>query len=41
MFDLFNFHHSTSLIGPSWFWLLAALILGIIVGYMTCSRDAR
>ena len=39
MFDLWNFHHWTSLIQPNLLWLIVALILGILVGWFTCSRD--
>ena len=39
MFDLWNFHHTTMLIGPNKWWLLLALALGVAVGWLTCSRD--
>ena len=39
MFDFWNFHHSASLIQPNLLWLVVALVLGILVGWFTCSRD--
>ena len=38
MFDLWNFHQTTTLIQPNLLWLIVALILGILVGWFTCSR---
>ena len=41
MVDFWNFHDTVFLARENWIWLLAALGLGIIVGWITCSgRDA-
>ncbi|MGE0237558.1 MAG: hypothetical protein AB7F09_20490 [Parvibaculaceae bacterium] len=41
MVDFWNFHDTVFLAKENWPWLLVALGLGIIVGWMTCSRDVR
>ncbi len=41
MVDFWNFHDTLFVAGQNWIWLLAALVLGIIVGWMTCSREER
>jgi hypothetical protein len=38
MVDFWNFNDTMFLARENWFWLLVALGLGIIVGWMTCSR---
>ncbi|WP_368904852.1 hypothetical protein [Taklimakanibacter lacteus] len=39
MVDFWNFHDTVFLAQQNWLWLLAALVLGVIVGWMTCSRE--
>lgn len=41
MVDFWNFNDTVFLAQHNWLWLLAALVLGIIVGWMTCSREER
>jgi hypothetical protein len=41
MVDFWNFHDTVFLAKENWLWLLVALGLGIIVGWITCSREAR
>ena len=41
MVDFWNFHDTVFLAQQNWLWLLVALALGIIVGWMTCSREER
>jgi hypothetical protein len=41
MVDFWNFHDTMFLARENWFWLLVALGLGVIVGWMTCSREVR
>jgi len=41
MVDFWNFNDTLFLAKENWFWLLVALGLGVIVGWMTCSREVR
>jgi hypothetical protein len=41
MVDFWNFHDTVFLARENWVWLLVAMALGIIVGWMTCSRAQR
>ena len=41
MVDFWNFHDTVFLAQENWLWLLLALGLGIIVGWITCSRQVR
>ncbi len=40
--DFWNFKDAMIVASHNWPWLLAALVLGLIVGWVTCRRvDAR
>lgn len=39
MTDFWNFNDALIVAQSNWMWLLLALIIGIIVGWMTCARD--
>ena len=41
MVDFWNFHDTVFLAKENWLWLLLAMGLGIIVGWMTCSNEMR
>lgn len=42
MVDFWNFHDTVFLARENWHWLAIALGLGVIVGWITCSRaEAR
>ena len=41
MVDFWNFHDTLFLAKENWLWLLIALVLGIIVGWTTCSQEVR
>jgi hypothetical protein len=41
MVDFWNFHDTVFLARENWIWLLVALGIGIVVGWMTCSRTER
>jgi hypothetical protein len=41
MADFWNFHDTVFLARENWIWLLVALALGVIVGWMTCSQSER
>jgi uncharacterized protein involved in exopolysaccharide biosynthesis len=38
MNELFNFHDAMFVVWQNWFWLLLALVLGAVVGFVTCQR---
>ncbi len=41
MVDFWNFHDTLILAQENWVWLLVALGSGIVVGWITCSREER
>jgi hypothetical protein len=41
MVDFWNFNDTIFLAKENWFWLLVALGLGIVVGWITCLREER
>jgi hypothetical protein len=41
MVDFWNFHDTVVLAQENWLWLLVALGFGVIVGWITCSREER
>jgi hypothetical protein len=43
MNELFNFNNAMFVVSQNWFWLLLALFLGALVGFVTCQHrpDAR
>jgi hypothetical protein len=41
MTDFWNFHDTVFLAQQNWFWLAVALGLGVIVGWITCTKQVR
>jgi len=41
MVEIFNFKNGLVVAGHNWGWLLAALILGMLVGYFVCRREHK
>lgn len=41
MVDFWNFNDTMFLARENWLWLLVALGLGLIVGWISCSREER
>ena len=41
MVDFWNFHDTVFLARENWLWLLMALGFGVVIGWITCSREER
>lgn len=41
MVDFWNFNDTMFLARENWLWLLVALALGLVVGWISCSREER
>ena len=39
MNDLLNFHDAMFVVSQNWFWLVLALFMGAVVGFITCRRQ--